>query len=72
MGHEQDQPGESEACAVAHGHGGRGATEKTLIAAFASSVAEFLLHFAGDAGTAWCCWNPIRTSRRAPGPPATR
>ena len=35
---------------VAHGHGTAPAGEKTLIAAFASPVAEFLLHFAGDAG----------------------
>ena len=50
MGHAQDHPEESEACQVAHGHGTAPATEKTLIAAFASPVAEFLLHFAGDAG----------------------
>ena len=50
MGHAPDQPEESEACQVAHGHGTAPATEKTLIAAFASPVAEFLLHFAGDAG----------------------
>jgi xanthine dehydrogenase accessory factor len=47
MGDEQD---ESAACQVAHGHGTVAAGEKTLIAAFASPVAEFLLHFAGDAG----------------------
>ena len=50
MGNEQDSLGESAACAVAHGHGAAPAGEKTLIAAFASPVAEFLLHFAGDAG----------------------
>jgi xanthine dehydrogenase accessory factor len=50
MGNEQDSLDESAACAVAHGHGTPDAGEKTLIAAFASPVAEFLLHFAGDAG----------------------
>ena len=50
MGNEQDSLDESAACAVAHGHGAAPAGEKTLIAAFASPVAEFLLHFAGDAG----------------------
>lgn len=47
MGDEQD---ESAACQVAHGHGTAPGGGKTLIAAFASPVAEFLLHFAGDAG----------------------
>jgi xanthine dehydrogenase accessory factor len=50
MGNEQDGLDESAACEVAHGHGIAAAGEKTLIAAFASPVAEFLLHFAGDAG----------------------
>jgi xanthine dehydrogenase accessory factor len=50
MGNEQDSLDESAACEVAHGHGTSPAGEKTLIAAFASPVAEFLLHFAGDAG----------------------
>jgi xanthine dehydrogenase accessory factor len=50
MGNEQDSPAESAACEVAHGHGTASAGAKTLIAAFASPVAEFLLHFAGDAG----------------------
>ncbi|MGH3120712.1 MAG: XdhC family protein, partial [Streptosporangiaceae bacterium] len=50
MAHDQDRPDESQACEVAHGHGTIPATEKTLIAAFATPVAEFLLHFAGDAG----------------------
>jgi xanthine/CO dehydrogenase XdhC/CoxF family maturation factor len=50
MGNEQDSLGESAACAVAHGHGTAAAGEKALIAAFASPVAEFLLHFASDAG----------------------
>jgi len=50
MGNEQDSPAESAACEVAHGHGTAPAGAKTLIAAFASPVAEFLLHFAGDAG----------------------
>ncbi len=50
MGNEQDSLDQSAACAVAHGHGTVPAGEKTLIAAFASPVAEFLLHFAGDAG----------------------
>jgi xanthine/CO dehydrogenase XdhC/CoxF family maturation factor len=50
MAHDQDHPEESQACEVAHGHGAMPATEKTLIAAFATPVAEFLLHFAGDAG----------------------
>jgi xanthine/CO dehydrogenase XdhC/CoxF family maturation factor len=50
MAYQQDDPAESQACQVAHGHGTGPATQKTLIAAFASPVAEFLLHFAGDAG----------------------
>jgi xanthine dehydrogenase accessory factor len=50
MGNEQDSLDESAACEVAHGHGAAATGEKTLIAAFASPVAEFLLHFAGDAG----------------------
>ena len=50
MGHEQDHPEESAACQVAHGHGAVAADGKTLVAAFASPVAEFLLHFAGDTG----------------------
>jgi xanthine/CO dehydrogenase XdhC/CoxF family maturation factor len=50
MGNEPDSLDESAACAVAHGHGTGPAGEKTLIAAFASPVAGFLLHFAGDAG----------------------
>jgi xanthine dehydrogenase accessory factor len=50
MGNEQGRPDESAACQVAHGHGAAAGGEKTLIAAFASPVAEFLLHFAGDAG----------------------
>lgn len=50
MAYEQDDPDESQACQVAHGHGTGPAAQKTLIAAFASPVAEFLLHFAGDAG----------------------
>jgi xanthine/CO dehydrogenase XdhC/CoxF family maturation factor len=41
---------ESAACAVAHGHGPAPLTDRTLVAAFASPVANFLLHFAGDAG----------------------
>jgi xanthine/CO dehydrogenase XdhC/CoxF family maturation factor len=50
MANEQDSAGESAACEVAHGHGIAAAGEKTLVAAFASPVADFLLHFAGDAG----------------------
>ena len=50
MGHEQEPPAESAACEVAHGHGEAASGDKTLIAAFASPVAEFLLHFAEDAG----------------------
>jgi xanthine dehydrogenase accessory factor len=50
MANEQDSLDESAACAVAHGHGIAAAGEKTLVAAFASPVADFLLHFAGDAG----------------------
>jgi xanthine dehydrogenase accessory factor len=50
MGHEQEPPAESAACEVAHGHGEAISGDKTLIAAFASPVAEFLLHFAEDAG----------------------
>jgi xanthine dehydrogenase accessory factor len=50
MGNEQDSLEESAACEVAHGHGSEPGTDRTLVAAFASPVAEFLLHFAGDAG----------------------
>ena len=50
MGHEQGSLDESAACGVAHGHGTEPGPGRTLIAAFASPVAEFLLHFAGDAG----------------------
>jgi xanthine/CO dehydrogenase XdhC/CoxF family maturation factor len=50
MGHEQDRPDESAACEVAHGHRPAEASDKTLIAAFATPVAEYLLHFAEDAG----------------------
>jgi xanthine dehydrogenase accessory factor len=50
MGNEQDSLDESAACEVAHGHGAGPGTDRTLIAAFASPVADFLLHFAGDAG----------------------
>jgi xanthine dehydrogenase accessory factor len=41
---------ESAACAVAHGHAAAPAMDRTLVAVFASPVAEFLLHFASDAG----------------------
>jgi xanthine dehydrogenase accessory factor len=41
---------ESAACAVAHGHAAAPAGDRTLVAAFASPVADFLLHFASDAG----------------------
>ncbi|HUY47965.1 MAG TPA: XdhC family protein [Streptosporangiaceae bacterium] len=43
-------PQESAACEVAHGHGSAQVTDRTLVAAFASPVADFLLHFASDAG----------------------
>ncbi len=41
---------ESAACAVAHGHAAAPVTDRTLVAVFASPVAEFLLHFASDTG----------------------
>jgi xanthine dehydrogenase accessory factor len=45
-------PGSSPdpACDVAHGHADAPATERTLIAVFASPVARFLLAYARDAG----------------------
>jgi xanthine/CO dehydrogenase XdhC/CoxF family maturation factor len=50
MGNEQDSLDTSAACEVAHGHATEPGTDRTLVAAFASPVAEYLLHFAGDAG----------------------
>ena len=44
------QPQEDAACEVAHGHGPESATDRTLIAAFVSPVAQYLIHFARDAG----------------------
>ncbi|HEY2130320.1 MAG TPA: XdhC family protein [Streptosporangiaceae bacterium] len=41
---------ETAACAVAHGQAAAPALDRTLVAAFASPVAEFLLHFASDTG----------------------
>jgi xanthine dehydrogenase accessory factor len=41
---------ETAACAVAHGHAAAPATGRTLVAAFASPVAHYLLHFARDTG----------------------
>lgn len=41
---------ESAACAVAHGNVPAPATDRTLVAAFASPVANYLLHFAADTG----------------------
>jgi xanthine dehydrogenase accessory factor len=51
----RDNPGladdiETAACAVAHGHAAAPATNRTLVAAFASPVAHYLLHFASDTG----------------------
>jgi xanthine dehydrogenase accessory factor len=41
---------ETAACAVAHGHAPVPATDRTLVTAFASPVAHYLLHFASEAG----------------------
>ena len=41
---------ETAACAVAHGHAPAPAIGRTLVAAFASPVAQYLLHFASDTG----------------------
>ena len=41
---------ETAACAVAHGNVPAPATDRTLVAAFASPVANYLLHFAADTG----------------------
>jgi xanthine dehydrogenase accessory factor len=49
MAHEGENI-ESAACAVAHGHAAAPVMDRTLVAVFASPVAEFLLHFAGDTG----------------------
>jgi xanthine/CO dehydrogenase XdhC/CoxF family maturation factor len=43
-------PQESAACEVAHGHGSDPATDRTLVAAFVSPVADYLLRYASDAG----------------------
>ena len=50
MGNEQDGLDESVACEVAHGHGTTPETDRTLIAAFASPVADCLLRYANEAG----------------------
>ncbi len=50
MGHEQEHLDESAACEVAHGHGAAPETGRTLIAAFASPVADCLLRYASEAG----------------------
>ncbi len=50
MGNEQDRADESAACEVAHGHGTIPGADRTLIAAFASPVAGYLLRYASDAG----------------------
>ncbi len=50
MGNEQDSLDESAACEVAHGHGTEPGSDRTLIAAFASPVADYLLRYASDAG----------------------
>jgi xanthine dehydrogenase accessory factor len=41
---------ETAACAVAHGNAPAPATDRTLVAVFASPVANYLLHFASDIG----------------------
>jgi xanthine dehydrogenase accessory factor len=41
---------ETAACAVAHGRAPAPAADRTLVAAFASPVASYLLHFASDTG----------------------
>ena len=41
---------ETAACAVAHGNTPAPATDRTLVAVFASPVANYLLHFASDIG----------------------
>ena len=44
------QSQEGAACEVAHGHGSAPGADRTLIAAFVSPVAEYLMHFASDVG----------------------
>ena len=44
------QPPEDAACEVAHGHGSAPGADRTLIAAFVSPVAEYLMRYASDAG----------------------
>jgi xanthine/CO dehydrogenase XdhC/CoxF family maturation factor len=43
-------PQESAACEVAHGHDPVPAADRTLVAAFVSPVADYLLRYASDAG----------------------
>jgi xanthine/CO dehydrogenase XdhC/CoxF family maturation factor len=50
MGNGQDSPDDSAACEVAHGHGPAPDTDRTLVVAFASPVADYLLRYASDAG----------------------
>jgi xanthine/CO dehydrogenase XdhC/CoxF family maturation factor len=50
MANEQVPGDESAACEVAHGHGAPEGTDRTLIAAFDSPVAGYLLSYASDAG----------------------
>ena len=45
-----DELAEDPACAVAHGAPAPATATRTLIAVFASPVAEFLLHFGSDCG----------------------
>jgi xanthine dehydrogenase accessory factor len=47
MAHEHE---EDPACAVAHGDAPAEAADRTLVAVFASPVAEFLLRYGGDTG----------------------
>jgi xanthine/CO dehydrogenase XdhC/CoxF family maturation factor len=44
------QSQEGAACEVAHGHGAAPGADRTLIAAFVSPVAEYLMRYAADAG----------------------
>ncbi len=49
-GHDHASAEESAACEVAHGRAPLPATDRSLIAAFASPVAEYLLRYARDTG----------------------
>lgn len=52
--------GADPACKVAHGTAPAPATQRTLVAVFASPVAGYLLRYARDAGFQAICWEPDR------------